>query len=147
MVDIELVSYCQHLLLTISDEVNIIHQISWRRILKTRITVKDRSIIGFAICEVFCLYVQLTYHDLTLITSHCVLFSHALTFKPVSFILIGLRWRFTIHSQKKRFFNGSSEWSKVLPGTFYYLNQAKTSPNYTQLWRTKKGASFSCEEP
>ena len=36
-------------------------------------------------------------------------------------------------SEKKRLFNGSSEWSKVLPGTFCYLNQAKGSPNYTQL--------------
>ena len=47
---------------------------------------------------------------------------------------------------KKGFFNGSSEWPKVLPGTFCYLNQGK-SPNYTQLWRTIKGSSFSCEEP
>ena len=52
-----------------------------------------------------------------------------------------------LHSQKKRFLNGSSEWSTVLPGTFCYLNQAKGSPNYIQLWRTIKGSSFSCEEP
>ena len=38
-----------------------------------------------------------------------------------------------VHSQKKGFFNGSSKWPKVLPGTFCYLNQAKGSPNYTQL--------------
>ena len=38
-----------------------------------------------------------------------------------------------LHSQKKGFFNGSSEWPKVLPGPFCYLNQAKGSPNYTQL--------------
>ena len=38
-----------------------------------------------------------------------------------------------LHSQKKGFFNGSSKWPKVLPGTFCYLNQAKRSPNYTQL--------------
>ena len=42
---------------------------------------------------------------------------------------------------KKTFFNGSSEWSKVPPGTFCYLNQAKESPDYTQLWRTIKGSS------
>ena len=48
---------------------------------------------------------------------------------------------------EKRFLNGSPEWSTVLPGTFCYLNQAKGSPNYTQLWRTIKGSSFSCEEP
>ena len=35
--------------------------------------------------------------------------------------------------RKKGFFNGSSEWPKVLPGTFCYLNQGKRSPNYTQL--------------
>ena len=54
---------------------------------------------------------------------------------------------FSLHSQKKGFFNGSSEWPKVLPGTFCYLNQGKGSPNYARLWRTIKGSSFSCEEP
>ena len=39
----------------------------------------------------------------------------------------------SVHSQKKGFFNGSSKWPKVLPGTFCYLNQAKGSQNYTQL--------------
>ena len=35
--------------------------------------------------------------------------------------------------RKKRLFNGSSEWSKVLPGTFCDLNQAKGSSIYTQF--------------
>ena len=50
-------------------------------------------------------------------------------------------------SQKKGLFNGSSEWSKVLPGPFCYLNQGKGSPNYTQLRRTIRNSSSSCEEP
>ena len=37
---------------------------------------------------------------------------------------------------EKRFFNGSSEWSKVLPRTFCYLNQGKGSQTI-----------LSCEEP
>ena len=51
------------------------------------------------------------------------------------------------YTLKKGFFNGSSEWSKIQPGTFYYLSQAKGSPNYTQLGRALKCSLFSCEEP
>ena len=49
--------------------------------------------------------------------------------------------------RKKGFFNGSSVWSKGQPDPFCYLNQAKGSPKYTQLWRTLNGSSFSCEKP
>ena len=61
--------------------------------------------------------------------------------------MIAARLSCRLHSQKKGSFNGSSEWSKVLLRTFCYLNQTKESPNYTQLWRIIKGASFFYEEP
>ena len=69
---------------------------------------------------------------------------------PLTIAQVTIKWNKMVdlhYTQKKRFFNGSSEWSKVLSGTFCYLNQAKGSPNYTQLWRTIKGSSFSFEEP
>ena len=55
--------------------------------------------------------------------------------------------RYWLIMQKKGFFNGSSEGSMRLHESFCCLNQAKGSPNYTQLWRAIKGSSFSCEEP
>ena len=67
-------------------------------------------------------------------------------FEPMFYYLIFVS-NAMIHSQKKGFFNSSSEGSKILPRTFCNLKQAKESPNYTQLWRTIKGSSFSCEEP
>ena len=41
-----------------------------------------------------------------------------------------------IHSQNKKCLNGSSEWSRVRPGTFSNFNQAEGFPKCTELWRT-----------